>query len=110
MRLLLSGWCGLALAVFGSQPAHAAKPKPLPVPKDPLALATPTWTAGPAARGRVASQPGKGLRLGAVAKQQLGGGDVVAVISNKADAGGLQRAERAGIATNCLPHTDFMTK
>ena len=66
MRLLLSGWCGLALAVFGSQPAHAAKRKPLPVPKDPLALATPTWTAGSAARGRVASQPGKGLRLGAV--------------------------------------------
>ena len=54
------------LAIFGSQPAHAAKRKPLPVPKDPLALATPTWTAGSAARGSVASQPGKGLRLGAV--------------------------------------------
>ncbi len=48
--------------------------------------------------------------IDAAQAQQLGGGDVVAVISNKADAGGLQRAERAGIATNCLPHTDFSSR
>lgn len=48
--------------------------------------------------------------IDAAQAQQLGGGDVVAVISNKADAGGLQRAERAGITTNCLPHTDFSSR
>ncbi|WP_027873486.1 phosphoribosylglycinamide formyltransferase [Spongiibacter marinus] len=48
--------------------------------------------------------------IDAAQAQQLGGGDVVAVISNKADAGGLQRAERAGIATKCLPHTDFSSR
>lgn len=40
-------------------------------------------------------------------QQQLGGGSIVAVISNKAEAGGLQRAQRAGIDTACIKHQDF---
>ncbi len=45
--------------------------------------------------------------IDAAQQQQLGGGRVVAVISNKAGAGGLQRAQRAGIATACIKHQDF---
>jgi phosphoribosylglycinamide formyltransferase-1 len=33
--------------------------------------------------------------------------DIVQVVSNRADAYGLTRATRAGIATHCLPHADF---
>ena len=33
-----------------------------------------------------------------------------AVISNRADAGGLAIAEAAGVATDCLRHTDFPTR
>lgn len=35
---------------------------------------------------------------------------VAAVISNKADAPGLQRAQQAGIATQVVPHTAFATR
>jgi phosphoribosylglycinamide formyltransferase-1 len=36
--------------------------------------------------------------------------DIRAVISNRADAGGLARAERAGIATRVLSHRDFASR
>ena len=45
--------------------------------------------------------------IDAARENQLGGGAVVAVLSNKADAGGLERARRAGIATACIPHGEF---
>jgi len=38
------------------------------------------------------------------------GGKVVAVISNKADAYGLQRAEKAGIAQHTIPHQEFESR
>ncbi len=38
------------------------------------------------------------------------GGDVVAVISNRADAYGLERAQRAGIATAVIDHTGFASR
>ena len=41
------------------------------------------------------------------ARDELGGGSIVAVFSNKPEAGGLQRAAEAGIATRCINHTDF---
>ncbi|WP_411358060.1 phosphoribosylglycinamide formyltransferase [Pseudidiomarina salilacus] len=37
-------------------------------------------------------------------------GEVVAVISNKAEVGGLSKAEKAGIATAVLSHKDFDTR
>lgn len=45
--------------------------------------------------------------IDAARENQLGGGDVVAVLSNKPSAGGLERARRAGIATACIPHSEF---
>lgn len=36
--------------------------------------------------------------------------EIVLVVSNKADAYGLVRAEKAGIATRVLPHTDYGTR
>lgn len=45
--------------------------------------------------------------LDAGAENRLGGGQVVAVISNKAEARGLQRAAAAGIAAHTLSHRDF---
>ena len=44
--------------------------------------------------------------LDQAAERRLGG-DVVAVISNKADAFGLERARLAGVATEVLPGKDF---
>lgn len=41
------------------------------------------------------------------ARNELGGGSIAAVFSNKPEAGGLQRAAEAGIATRCINHTDF---
>ena len=41
------------------------------------------------------------------ARDELGGGSIAAVFSNKPEAGGLQRAAEAGIATRCINHTDF---
>ncbi|MEF3193143.1 MAG: phosphoribosylglycinamide formyltransferase [Halothiobacillaceae bacterium] len=40
-------------------------------------------------------------------RNELGGGQIVAVISNRADAYGLQRARMAGIPTEVLNHKDF---
>ncbi|TVP60755.1 MAG: phosphoribosylglycinamide formyltransferase, partial [Halomonadaceae bacterium] len=45
--------------------------------------------------------------LDAAARDQLGGGQVVAVISNKPEAGGLKRAAAAGIPGHTLNHRDF---
>jgi phosphoribosylglycinamide formyltransferase-1 len=36
--------------------------------------------------------------------------EIVLVLSNRADAGGLERAARAGIATAILPHRDFASR
>ena len=36
--------------------------------------------------------------------------EIALVISNRADAGGLQRAEAAGIATRVIPHKDFASR
>ncbi len=36
--------------------------------------------------------------------------EIALVISNRADAGGLARAEAAGIATKIIPHNDFQTR
>lgn len=38
---------------------------------------------------------------------ELGGADVVAVLSNKPGAYGLERAQQAGIATDCVEHQRF---
>ncbi|MGK0674317.1 MAG: phosphoribosylglycinamide formyltransferase [Halothiobacillaceae bacterium] len=38
---------------------------------------------------------------------ELGGGHIVAVISNRADAFGLERARKAGIPTEVIRHEDF---
>lgn len=40
-------------------------------------------------------------------RNELGGGQIVAVISNRADAYGLERARMAGIPTEVLNHKDF---
>ncbi len=40
-------------------------------------------------------------------RNELGGGRIVAVISNRAEAFGLERARRAGIPAECLNHKDF---
>lgn len=40
-------------------------------------------------------------------RNELGGGQIVAVISNRAEAFGLERARRAGIPAECLNHKDF---
>ena len=45
--------------------------------------------------------------IDAAQSDQLAGGSVVAVISNKAEAGGLERARAAGISTACIAHGDF---
>lgn len=45
--------------------------------------------------------------IDAARENSLGGGEVVAVVSNKPEAGGLERARQAGIAASCLPHTGF---
>lgn len=37
-------------------------------------------------------------------------GDVVAVISNKQDAGGLEKARASGVVAEALPHVDFATR
>ena len=53
---------------------------------------------------------GSGTNLQAIidaSKQDNYGGDVVAVVSNKADAYGLTRAQDAAIATSVLSHKDF---
>ena len=36
--------------------------------------------------------------------------EIVLVISNRADAGGLERAKRAGIATQIIPHKDYPSR
>lgn len=36
--------------------------------------------------------------------------DIAVVISNRADAYGLERAERAGLDTVCIPHADYETR
>ncbi len=36
--------------------------------------------------------------------------EIVLVISNRADAGGLERAKRAGIATKIIPHKDYPSR
>ncbi|MGD9710297.1 MAG: phosphoribosylglycinamide formyltransferase [Halothiobacillaceae bacterium] len=40
-------------------------------------------------------------------RNELGGGHIVAVISNRAEAFGLERARKAGIPTEVLSHKDF---
>lgn len=41
---------------------------------------------------------------------ELGGGQIVAVFSNRADAFGLERARQAGIPTEALSHKDFPSR
>ncbi|RDL43835.1 phosphoribosylglycinamide formyltransferase [Marinomonas piezotolerans] len=56
---------------------------------------------------------GSGSNLQALIDQSLQGVlniDIRAVISNKASAYGLQRAEQSGIATHALSHKDFETR
>lgn len=36
--------------------------------------------------------------------------EIVLVISNRADAGGLERAKRAGVATQIIPHKDYPSR
>lgn len=36
--------------------------------------------------------------------------EIVLVISNRADAGGLERARRAGIATRIIPHKEYLSR
>ncbi len=53
---------------------------------------------------------GSGTNLQAIidaSKQENFGGDIVAVVSNKADAYGLTRAQDAEIATSVLSHKDY---
>lgn len=53
---------------------------------------------------------GSGRNLQAIidaCKNQQIHGEIVGVISNKADAYGLVRAQQAGIKTNVIPHKDF---
>lgn len=45
--------------------------------------------------------------IDAAQQGSLGDASIVAVLSNKADAYGLQRAEQAGIATGCVEHQRF---
>ncbi|MFT3930313.1 MAG: phosphoribosylglycinamide formyltransferase [Spongiibacteraceae bacterium] len=47
--------------------------------------------------------------IDAVARDELSA-HIAAVISNKADAGGLQRAEKAGIPTEVVDHKQFATR
>jgi phosphoribosylglycinamide formyltransferase-1 len=56
---------------------------------------------------------GRGSNLQALidaAADQSFPAEIALVISNRADAGGLARAEAAGIATRIIPHTDFATR
>lgn len=56
---------------------------------------------------------GGGTNLQAIidaCKQENYGGDIVAVVSNKADAYGLTRAQDADIATAVLSHKDFSSR
>ena len=56
---------------------------------------------------------GSGTNLQAIidaAKHENYGGDIVAVVSNKADAYGLTRAENENIATAVLSHHDFASR
>ena len=53
---------------------------------------------------------GQGRNLQALIEAQLAGrlhGRIAAVVSNKADAGGLSRAREAGILTEVVPHIDY---
>lgn len=45
--------------------------------------------------------------LDCAVQNKLGGGEIVAVISNKTDAGGLQRAIEAGVPARSIPHGNF---
>lgn len=56
---------------------------------------------------------GGGRNLQALIDHQRAGhiqGDIVAVISNRADAGGLARASEAGIAAEVVPHQQFAVR
>lgn len=56
---------------------------------------------------------GRGSNLQALidaAADQSFPAEIALVISNRADAGGLARAEAAGIATRIIPHKDFATR
>jgi phosphoribosylglycinamide formyltransferase-1 len=73
--------------------------------------------AGPAARGEaprrariVVLVSGRGSNLEAIvraAREQAWAADVVAVLANRADAGGLAWARAQGIAAAAVPHRDF---
>jgi phosphatidylserine/phosphatidylglycerophosphate/cardiolipin synthase-like enzyme len=60
---------GVAVAALAAAPALAAKRKraaPLPVPENPLDLATPTWFTPETPRGASKAKVAKGLRIGAI--------------------------------------------
>jgi phosphoribosylglycinamide formyltransferase-1 len=52
---------------------------------------------------------GRGSNLKALLASQLGG-TIVAVISNRADAGGLAIASARGVATGVVSHRDYVTR